>query len=154
MGFFKTSYWIIGVTLISIYLVYVFMVYQEEKGKVSTIGSSKTDQDWSEYEKDINAENFASIAIEDEYADNDAKTNNRTLNYDTNDEYLQDEDDNRRRTSVIKPIKLLPQDEQKKVGSMGLVFLRAKKLVHTEWNESGVFNHILFVIESPIKFLV
>ncbi len=66
-------------TLILIYLVYVFLVYQEEKGKVSTIGSSKSDQDWSEYDKDIKAENFASLAIEDEYADSDTKTLNRTL---------------------------------------------------------------------------
>ncbi len=55
---------------------------------------------------------------------------------------------------MIKPIKLLPQDELKKAGSMGLVYLRAKKLVYTEWSESGMVQRILFVIESAIKFLV
>ena len=97
MGFFKTSYWIIGVTLIGIYLVYVYLVYQEEKGKVSTIGSNKKDQDWSEYDKDIKAEEFASIGIEDEYSEPEKNTINRTFN----EEMLEDEDEKRRRTSIV-----------------------------------------------------
>jgi Ca2+/Na+ antiporter len=40
-GFYSTSYWIIGTILILIYFVYVFIVWLEERNKVSTIGQGK-----------------------------------------------------------------------------------------------------------------
>jgi hypothetical protein len=100
----------------------------------------------------MDAENYASIGIEDEYSDTESKSHNKTLNGAINED--DSEDNARRRSSVVHAIKLLPQDEMKKVGSMGLVFLRAKKLINTEWKESGIVQKILFVIEAPIKFLV
>ena len=60
LGFFKTSYWIIGVSLIGIYVVYVLLVYQEEKNKKSIIGGAGaldnseilSESDTNEYLKD------------------------------------------------------------------------------------------------------
>jgi Ca2+/Na+ antiporter len=37
-GFYKSDYWIIGTILIAIYFIYVFIVWLEERNKVSTIG--------------------------------------------------------------------------------------------------------------------
>jgi hypothetical protein len=143
MGFYKTSYWIIGVTLISIYLIYVFMVYQEEKGKVSTIGGDKPSGPTSE------------LILEDYDAmTNEFNLNNTEKTFSESTEYF-DADMNHRRTSIINPINLLPQDSLKdNVQPMGLIYFRVKKIVYTEWQDSSIFQKILFVVESPIKLVV
>lgn len=41
LGFFSTPYWIIGSVLILIYVIYVILVWMEEKNKKSTIGGSE-----------------------------------------------------------------------------------------------------------------
>lgn len=44
-GFYNSQYWIIGTILISIYLVYVFVVWLEERNKESSIGQRKEIED-------------------------------------------------------------------------------------------------------------
>ena len=63
-GFYKSNYWIIGTILILIYLVYVFIVWMEERGKESTIG--KTNEMYEVLRKTIAA--HGTIALTDDQA--------------------------------------------------------------------------------------